>query len=72
MEKQNFQHHYSSLQYHMSLQKSFYADLLLKEHFIIFLNVDNSCATYYIFFCENNVFVRVLKKVQKNSIKKNN
>jgi len=34
MAKQNFQHHYSSLQCHMILQKSFqYADLLLKKDF---------------------------------------
>ncbi len=34
--KQNFQHHYSSLQCHMILQKSFwFADLLLKKHFLL-------------------------------------
>jgi len=34
MLKLNFQHHSSSLQYHMVLQKSFYDDdLLLKKHF---------------------------------------
>ncbi len=33
--KLNFQYHYSSLQCHMILQKSFkYADLLLKKHFL--------------------------------------
>ncbi len=36
--KLNFQHHYSSLQCHMILQKSFlYADLLLKKHFLLLL-----------------------------------
>ncbi len=30
----SFQHHYSSLQFHMILQKSFqYADLVLKKYF---------------------------------------
>ncbi len=34
--KLNFQHHYSSLQSHMSPQKLFeYADLLLKKHFLL-------------------------------------
>jgi len=34
----NFQHHYSSLQCHMILQKSFqYADFLLKKHLFLFL-----------------------------------
>ncbi len=36
MEKQNFQHHYFSLQCHMILQKSFwYADVVLKKHFLL-------------------------------------
>ncbi len=34
--KLNFQHHNSSLQCHMILQKSFwYADLLLKKHYLL-------------------------------------
>jgi len=33
----NFQPHYFSLQCHMILQKSFlYADMLLKDHFLLF------------------------------------
>jgi len=33
--KMNFQHHFSSLQCHVILQKSFwYADLVLKKHFV--------------------------------------
>jgi len=36
MSKLNFQHHYSSLQCHMILQKSFeYDDLLLKKYFFM-------------------------------------
>ncbi len=36
MAKLNFQHHYSSFQCHMILQKSFkYVDLGLKKHFYI-------------------------------------
>jgi len=36
MAKLNFQHHYSSLQRHMILQKSFYqAESGLKKHFIL-------------------------------------
>ncbi len=47
--KLNFQHHYSGLQCHMTLQKTFYyADLLLKKTFIniicIIINIENSCA----------------------------
>ncbi len=35
---QNFQHHYSSLQCHMILQKSFrYADLMLKKQHLLLL-----------------------------------
>jgi len=38
MVKLNFQHHYSSLQCHMILQKSLkYGDLLLKRHFSLML-----------------------------------
>jgi len=34
--KLSFQHHYTSLQCHMILQKSFlYADLLLRKHFLL-------------------------------------
>jgi len=35
MAKLNFQHRYSNLQCHMNLQKSFYAVLLLKKHFLL-------------------------------------
>ncbi len=36
--KLNFQHHYSSLQCHMILQKSFlYADLVIKKHLLLLL-----------------------------------
>ncbi len=36
MAKLNFQHHYFGLQCHMILQKSYYyADLLLKKHFLL-------------------------------------
>ncbi len=44
--KLNFQHHYSSLQCHMTLQKSYwYADLLLI--FLIIINDENSCIASY-------------------------
>jgi len=36
--KQNFQHHYSSLQCHMILQKSLYADLFLKHLLLLLWN----------------------------------
>jgi len=36
MAKLKFQHHYSSLQCHMILQKSFeYADLMRRKHFLL-------------------------------------
>ncbi len=38
----NFQHHYSSLQCHMILQKSFWN--AAEETLIIIINVENSCA----------------------------
>ncbi len=54
----NFQHHYSSLQCHMILQKSFqYADLVLKKHFWLLSALKQFCFLIYI-----------VSNVQKNSI----
>ncbi len=48
MLKLNFQHDYSSLQCHMILQTAFwYADLLLKQ---IFIMINNDSATYFFIF----------------------
>uniref|UniRef100_A0A8C0YN49 V-type proton ATPase subunit C n=1 Tax=Cyprinus carpio carpio TaxID=630221 RepID=A0A8C0YN49_CYPCA len=48
--KLNFQHHYSSLQCHVIIQKLFlYADLLLKNFLCIIINAENS-------FCETLPF----------------
>ncbi len=60
-----FQHHYSSLQHHMILQKSLkYADLLLKKHFLLFQCWKQLCCS------ENHNFSGFFKElnVQKYSI----
>ncbi len=50
MTKLNFQHHYSSLQCHMILQKSFkYADLVPKKHLLLLLMSKIFCL---IFWCK--------------------
>ncbi len=60
----NFQHHYSGLQCHMILQKSFeYVDLLLKTHFLLISMLKN-------IFVESDIFSGIFEdqKVKKNSI----
>ncbi len=55
--KLNFQHHFSSLQCHMILQKSFYVYLLLKKHFwllsmlktVVLLNIFVEIVIHFIF-----------------------
>ncbi len=70
--KLNFQHHYSSLQCHMILQKSFSNMLIWQETFLIIINAENK-------LCLSNCFMETLiyfpfqgffaeQKVQKNSI----
>ncbi len=68
MAKLNCQHHYSSLQCHMILQKSFkYADLVPKKHIFLLISKIFWCKTYFsrffkfkrtvfIFFDLKNVF----------------
>jgi len=47
----NFQHHYSSLQCHMTIQKSFsYVDLVLKKHFLLLSTLNIFVETMIHFF----------------------
>jgi len=64
MVKLIFQHHYSSLQCHMTLQKSFqYADLLLKAHFftlsmlktVVLLNIIVETVIDFFFLVMNRI-----------------
>ncbi len=51
--KLNFQHHFSSHQCHLILQKSFeYSDLLLKKHFLI-LSMLKTVVRFHMFVYTN-------------------
>jgi len=63
MAKLNFQHHYSSLQCHMILQKSFwYADLLLKKHFLLMLKTVLLLNTFKETFFQDSLIKRKFKR----------
>ncbi len=65
MAKLHFQHHYSSLQSHMILQK-WSADLVLKKHFLL-LPLLNCCVALYFCDLKKNLYCLMNRKLKRSA-----